>query len=168
MPRPRALRALPVLLLMLAASAASLALPACSRKHRIIGPLNERPTVSLTASATSGPTPLLVTFTAVGDDPDGTIASWSWAFSDSGTHMHGSVSTVDHTFVTAGTYTVTVRATDNYGAYAEATDTVRVGGADQAPVVNAGPDQSNLDPGVTVTLSGAITEPDAQGYSYSW
>jgi hypothetical protein len=143
MPRPRAIRLLPALLLMLAASLVSLALPACSRKHRIFGPLNERPSVALTASATSGPSPLAVTFTAVGTDPDGTIASWAWAFSDSGTHMHGSLSQVTHT-------------------------TIRVGGADRAPIVDAGIGQVHLNPGTTVFLSGSVTEPDGQPYTVQW
>jgi PKD repeat protein len=158
---------LPALLLMLGVSLLSLALPACSRKHRIMGPINQRPTVALTASATSGPSPLTVTFDAVADDPDGTITSWMWVFSDSG-HVHGSVPQVQHTFVAQGDYIVTVRATDDHGAYAEASDTIRVGGTDQAPIVDAGIGQVNLDPGNTVFLFGSVTEPDGQPYTVLW
>jgi PKD repeat protein len=164
---PRSIRLLPAMLLMLGASLLSLGLPACSRKHNITGPINERPTVAITASATSGPSPLTVTFTGVAADPDGSIASYSWTFSDSG-HVHGNVDHVDHTFVTQGDYLVTLRATDNQGAYAEASEIIRVGGADQAPIVDAGIGQVNLDPGATVALLGSVTEPERQPYTVAW
>ena len=167
MGRARSIRMLPALLLMLGASLGTLALPACSRKHRIVGPLNERPTIALTASASSGPSPLLVTFDAVADDPDGTVASWSWTFSDSG-RVYSSPPPIAHAFVTQGDYVVTVRVTDNQGAYAEARDTIRVGGTDQAPIVDAGIGQVNLNPGASVFLFGTVTEPDGQPYTVLW
>lgn len=164
----RPFSALAAIAVLLAASLGSLLLPACSREHHPTGLTNnQRPTVAITASATSGPSPLAVTFTAVADDEDGTIASYMWTFSDSG-HLHGDTSLVQHTFVAQGDYIVTVRATDDLGAYAEARDTIRVGGADQAPIANAGTDQLNRDPGTTVNLSGSVTEPDGQGFSVQW
>ncbi|WP_028047338.1 LamG domain-containing protein [Cellulomonas sp. URHE0023] len=55
-------------------------------------------------------------------DPDGTIASYSWAFDD-GTTLTGAV--VDHAYTTPGDHTVTLTVTDNRGATAmlAATDT---------------------------------------------
>ena len=49
------------------------------------------------------------------DDPDGTIASYAWTFGDGGT---GSGRRPHHTYTTAGTFTATLKVTDNAGATA--------------------------------------------------
>ncbi|HST64591.1 MAG TPA: PKD domain-containing protein [Mycobacteriales bacterium] len=54
-------------------------------------------------------------------DPDGTIASTSWAWGDGATGPSAS-----HTYAAAGTYTVTLTVTDNDGATATATKSVTV------------------------------------------
>ena len=47
--------------------------------------LNQPPTASFAASPTTGDAPLSVSFNASGStDPDGTIVSYSWVFSDGG------------------------------------------------------------------------------------
>lgn len=51
-----------------------------------------------------------VTFT---DTSSGAPTAWSWAFGDSGT---ASTSTVPHTFAAAGTYTVALTVSNNYGS----------------------------------------------------
>lgn len=81
------------------------------------------PVAAFTASATSGPAPLAVTFTDGSSDPDGTLVSWSWSFGD------GSTSTLadpTHTYTTPGSYTVTVTVTDDTGLTATASETISV------------------------------------------
>jgi Zn-dependent metalloprotease len=56
---------------------------------------------------------LTVSFTDLSDDPDGTIASWSWNFGDTGS---SSAENPSHTYSAAGTYNVTLLVTDNIGA----------------------------------------------------
>jgi len=70
------------------------------------------PPIALTSSdETSGTLPLTVTFYG-GDstDGDGTITSYYWDFGDGNS---ASSSTVSHTYISAGTYNVTLTVTDN-------------------------------------------------------
>jgi subtilisin family serine protease len=66
---------------------------------------------------------LTCTFTDTSTDSDGTIASRSWNVA--GTTYTSS--TFPHTFAAAGTYTVSLQVTDNGGATATVTKSVKVG-----------------------------------------
>lgn len=81
------------------------------------------PTSSFNASATTGAAPLAVTFT---DTSTGSPTSWAWNFGD------GTTANVQnppaHTYATAGTYTVTLVASNAQGAGAAATKTITVTG----------------------------------------
>ncbi len=73
-------------------------------------PTNQTPTASFTAT-TNG---LTATFDGTGSaDPDGSVVSWAWTFGD-GTTATGA--NANHAYVNAGTYTVTLKVTDNRGA----------------------------------------------------
>jgi len=72
-------------------------------------PTNTPPVASFT-NTVSG---LAVTFTDSSTDSDGTIVSRSWNFGDSST---STTQNPLHTYAAAGTYTVTLTATDNGGA----------------------------------------------------
>jgi PKD repeat protein len=69
------------------------------------------PVAGFSASPTSGPAPLAVTFT---DDSTGSITSWSWDFGD------GSPASTEqnpsHTYTAAGTYTVSLTVTGPGGS----------------------------------------------------
>ena len=72
-----------------------------------------------------------LTLTAAGStDADGTIASYAWTFGDGTT---GTGVTPSKTYAAAGTYTATVRVTDNVGATASASATVTIGAAGGGP-----------------------------------
>lgn len=74
---------------------------------------NQPPTAKATASVTQGTVPLTVTFSSAGSvDPDGTIASYKWTFSDGTTSTEP---TPAKTINTAGTLTATLIVTDNGG-----------------------------------------------------
>ena len=80
-----------------------------------VQPTGTPPTaVAAATSAASGAAPLTVSFSAAGSsDSDGTIASYVWTFGD-GTPTATGVTT-SHVFSTVGTFSVTVRVTDNSG-----------------------------------------------------
>jgi PKD repeat protein len=99
---------------------------------------NQSPTAAFTKSCSG----LTCSFTSTSSDPDGTIASYSWNFGDGGTSTGQNPS---HTYAAGGTYTVTLRVTDNQGAQSNlASLSVTVAQPNTAPVVNAGPDQTAL------------------------
>jgi PKD repeat protein len=76
-------------------------------------PPNQLPVAIVSAAPASGAGPLNVTFTGSSSyDPDGSIASYAWAFGD------GTSSTAQnpaHTYASPGTYTATLTVTDNRG-----------------------------------------------------
>src|SRR5438552_280186 len=112
-----------------------------------VTPPNQPPTANFTFSCSG----LTCNFTSTSSDPDGTIASYSWTFGDGAT---STVQNPSHSYAAGGTYTVTLRVTDNQGAQSTLTSqTVTVTAPNTAPVVNAGPD----DQAVTGLL-----------YSFTW
>jgi PKD repeat protein len=76
------------------------------------GAANQPPSAAFTSSSSG----LTASLNGSGSsDPDGSISSWSWDFGDG---TQGSGATVQHTYAASGTYTVTLRVTDNGGATA--------------------------------------------------
>jgi PKD repeat protein len=76
---------------------------------------NRAPTVELTATPTSGPAQLNVSFSAAGSDPDGDALTYRYDFGD-GSSANGRTAT--HRYKKSGTYTARVTATDPDGATA--------------------------------------------------
>ena len=83
--------------------------------------LDEVPSASFSAPSGRAGTPL--TFAGSGSDPDGTISSYSWSFGDGAS---ASGAGARHAYGRAGTYTVTLRATDSSGQSASVSHSVRV------------------------------------------
>jgi PKD repeat protein len=85
------------------------------------GTPNQPPSASFTSTCTQ----LACTFdSSASSDPDGTIASRSWAYGDGTTGTSAS-----HTYAANGTYSVTLTVTDNGGATASTSRAVTVSGA---------------------------------------
>jgi PKD repeat protein len=84
-------------------------------------PANVAPNAVATVVAASGVAPFTASFSSSGSsDSDGTIASYLWSFGDGTTSTSANPT---HTYTTAGTYSVSLRVTDNDGA----TDTSPLG-----------------------------------------
>jgi len=92
-----------------------------------------------TASFASSCVDLACAFTDASTDPDGAVTAWSWTFGDGGT---SAARNPTHTYAAAGTYTVTLIATDDGGATASANGAVTVtaaaGGSFEDPSSLAG------------------------------
>jgi PKD repeat protein/C1A family cysteine protease len=128
---------------------------------------NQAPTPVISATPTSGATPLEVSFSgAASQDPDGTITSYAWDFGD-GTTASG-VSAV-HTYTDAGTFTARLTVTDNHGSSASTTVTITTAhnNAPPTPVASATPTSGTAP--LSVSFSG-INSSDADGSiaTYSW
>lgn len=82
------------------------------------------PVAAVTATPVSGTVPLTVAFSATGSsDADGSIVAYDWTFGDGST---GSGATVNHTYGTAGSFTATLKVTDNSGLSATKSTTITV------------------------------------------
>ena len=90
------------------------------------------PSAVLSATPTSGTVPLTVAFSAAGSaDPDGSIVGYAWTFGDGSSASGASVS---HTYQSAGSFSASLRVTDDSGLSATRSTTITV-----APVVSALP-----------------------------
>ena len=92
-------------------------------------PQNQPPQVSISATPTSGNSPLFVAFSSTATDADGYIASYAWNFGDGNS---STISNPTNTYQAAGSYTARLTVTDNAGA--TATTTVQISVATPPPV----------------------------------
>jgi len=78
-------------------------------------PVNQPPTLSITATPTSGNSPLSVSFSSSASDVDGYITSYSWNL---GNGVTSSVPNPTNIYQSPGTYTAALTVVDNSGATA--------------------------------------------------
>jgi len=129
---------------------------------------NEAPTASFTTSMSTPAPGESVSFDASGSsDPDGTIASYSWAFGDGATD---SGQTASHSYDSAGDYTVTLTVTDDAGATGTASTTVSISSeSNAAPNASFTVSPSAPTVGESVTVDAAdSSDSDGSISGYSW
>lgn len=126
---------------------------------------NLPPTVTVTASPTSGQAPLNVSFLASGSDSDGTIAGYTWDFGDGGS---SSQSNPSHVYSSAGTYIARVVVRDDDGATATASIQITVSAPNQPPSVNLTASPTSGHAPLSVVFVGSGSDPDGTITEYSW
>jgi len=85
-------------------------------------------------------------------DPDGTIVSYYWDFSD-GTNTTETNATTTHQYTDIGTYTVTLTVTDDDGAIDTNTTTATITSLLEINNVSATPNTQNTDENVNITCT---------------
>jgi PKD repeat protein len=114
---------------------------------------SQPPQASLSASPTSGVAPLAVGFSAAGSsDPDGSIVSYQWSFGDGTSASGASLSGVNKTYETPGTYTAALTVTDNAGLTSARNVTITVT-SPTTPTVTGGTSGQLSVAGVTIDLA---------------
>ncbi len=109
---------------------------------------NQLPIAVFNTIADSGEAPLIISLDASeSSDPDGQLVSYNWDFGD-GTSTTGV--NVSHTYLDAGTYTVTLTVTDNLGATAVTTKNIVVF---QVPIILEPTDDANNQASLIGTLA---------------
>jgi PKD repeat protein len=107
---------------------------------------------------------LVIDFVDTSLDTDGTITTWNWNFGDNSTDT---VQNPSHTYLSAGTYQVTLTVTDNGGKSGSITKNVIVN-----PLINQSPTISNITGTQTSfkPLIGKFTETssDPDGFITKW
>ena len=129
-------------------------------------PPNQPPTADAQADPTSGEAPLEVQFTGGGQDPDGSIASYSWDFGDG---QSSNQQNPTHTYQNPGTYTTALTVTDDDSATDDDDVTITVTEPmNQLPAAQAGADPTFGEAPLEVQFTGIGQDPDGTIASYHW
>jgi PKD repeat protein len=126
-------------------------------------PPNQPPTASFTASCNS----LTCTFDSNGSSDDVGITARNWSFGD-GTTATGNQVVVSRTYLTGGTYTVSLTVTDGGGLGNQASQNVTVSAP---PPVNQPPVADftiSCGANFTCTLDGRVSTDDQGVVSWDW
>jgi glucose/arabinose dehydrogenase len=120
---------------------------------------NNAPTAVILPSATSGASPLTVSFdgsTSYDPDPGDTI-SYSWDNGD-GTFGDATTPTASFTYTTAGVYNVRLRVTDSHGASNTATVQINVDNTLPVPIIDTPLSTLTYAVGDPIAFSGHATD----------
>ncbi|MBI4245208.1 MAG: PKD domain-containing protein [Planctomycetes bacterium] len=130
------------------------------------------PTASISASSTSGIAPLTVTFTYSGTDTDGTIQKHEMDFDGNGTYDFVSTSSgsISYIYGQGGSYTATLKVTDNDGLSGTASVTISVSNPTNTNplVADANCSPSSVTVGEIVTLTGSAIGGSGSYIAYIW
>jgi PKD repeat protein len=133
---------------------------------------NKPPIASLSASPTQGTAPLTVSFNgSASSDPDGTVASYTFAFGDGTQSVTQSSPTIQHTYTHGGAYFATLTVQDNSGDVSANTASVPIQVSDPPPTVTVSANPTEIAEGgtatYTITLSQAVNQEITVSYSMS-
>lgn len=124
-----------------------------------------------TATPTSGPAPLTVSFDgSASTAPAGQITAYDWDFNNSNLFKDASGAKASYTFNQSGTYTVALRVTDNTNQYQISTQQITVNGANAPTSVISIPSPSGkYFSGTQYSFDGSqSSSPNGKIVSYEW
>ncbi len=123
----------------------------------------QKPPTAIAGGPYSGAPGTAIAFTGTSStDPQGETLTYSWSFGDGGT---GSSANPQHTYTTAGTYSVKLTVTDTSNLSGSATTQATVG---TPPVANlGGPYTGYYNTPLTFNGSGS-SDPQGESLTYSW
>ena len=132
-----------------------------------VGAANQPPVAALTATPTSGPAPLAVSFNAGGStDPDGDALIFEWALDPDGLFNDGSGATKSRTFSSPGTYAVSVRVSDGRGG--TSTKSTSVTSGNRLPTVSLAANPTTGTAPLSATFTATAADPDGTALTYKW
>ncbi len=119
---------------------------------------NRSPVVNITATPTSGLSPLQVEFSSAGtQDLDGDTLSYFWTFGDGAT---AATTSPVHTYTTNGLYTASLQVTDSNGATVSKSIDITVGNQSPAAEITSPVSGSFYEAGQTLSVYGLGTDPE--------
>ena len=127
--------------------------------------VNALPVAGFTITPTNPLPGTGLTLTSTSADIDGSITAWAWDLDADGQFDDASTPTTTTTFLTAGTYKVGLRVTDNLGAVATLTQDVIV---DQPPVAAFTFSPAAPLAGQAVTFKSTSTDADGTIAALDW
>lgn len=134
--------------------------------------VNQKPTANAGPNKTITLPVNSLNLTGSGSDADGTVVSYQWSkvSGPTATLTNATSPTVSLSDLLEGTYVFRLMVTDDDGATAtdDATVTVLPAVVNQAPVADAGADQTITLPLNTITLFGTGSDPDGTILTYAW
>jgi len=121
---------------------------------------NQPPVAAATASPTTGPAPLTVTFDGSGSkDPDsGDTLSYAWDLDGDGAFDDSTAVKPSYTYTTNGSYTASLRVTDSRGASDTDSVSIAVGNTAPTATINAPAAGTIWKVGDVLTFSGSATD----------
>jgi glucose/arabinose dehydrogenase len=118
---------------------------------------NQPPAAVASASPTSGPRPLNVSFSSAGStDPEGQPLTYSWTFGDG---MSSTTANPAHTYTQAGAFTARLSVSDGVNTALSQPITITVG-SPPTPTILSPQDGSLFRAGDVISFSGDATDPD--------
>jgi glucose/arabinose dehydrogenase len=133
---------------------------------------NLPPTARATASPTSGPAPLTVSFDATGStDPENDPLSFAWDLDDDGSFDDSTSATPQRTYAVIGNHTATVRVRDPSGGTSFDSVTVTAGGSPPTATIDSPLPSFTWKVGDLIRFSGSASDDQdgvLDGSNFSW